>query len=92
MNEGMIVRFPMAEHPDNLGICGCGCGQELDTTGQAFVIDAINGNEMTVTVWRLECLGGKASTVPNATLRYIPNEERWVIGPIIPLFQRNGLV
>ena len=92
MDERIIVRFPMAEHPDNLGICGCGCGQEIDAPKQAFVIDAIDGNEVTVTVWRLECLGGKASTIPNTTLRYKPDESRWVIGPIIPLFQRNGIV
>ena len=53
MDDRMIVRFPMAEHPDNIGICGCGCGQEIDANKQAFVIDAIDGNEVTVTVWRL---------------------------------------
>ena len=89
MDESMIVRFPMTEHPDNFGVCGCGCGQEVERNRHAFVVDEIRGNEVFVTTWRIECLGDKASTIPNATLRYIPSEERWVIGPIIPLFERN---
>ena len=45
MDERMIVRFPMTEHPDNIGVCGCGCGQEVERNRQAFVVDEIRDNE-----------------------------------------------
>ena len=85
----VIVRFPMTEHPDNIGVCGCGCGQEVERDGQVFVLNELQGNEALVTTWRPDCLEGKASIIPNGTLRYSPSRQRWVIGAQIVLYQRN---